>query len=155
MMKSCAALVLALTVAPSGALKVDAPPSAPHGLVAAGRQAHSAETEEAACAVARTQHRPKKTDTLEEYKGEAQGCLTWCSQFKSNCFEGCKNDCIGYLGTPPCAAFVMDTNGCKAACDALTAGHACLVDVKHDNTETCHSKLSAVSVPSSGCEYAN
>mmetsp|Transcript_35589 Transcript_35589/g.99503 ORF Transcript_35589/g.99503 Transcript_35589/m.99503 type:complete len:158 (+) Transcript_35589:68-541(+) len=150
-----AAAAAALLVAPSAGVKVDPPSAAAlRGLVAAGRASHVGGAEAAACAAARAEHRPKQTDSLAEYKDEAQGCLTWCGQFKANCFAGCKDDCVGYLGAPPCAAFVMDTDGCKAPCDQLTDVHKCLVTVQHNSTETCHSKFGGIAVPASGCEYA-
>lgn len=102
-------------------------------------------------------HMPSQVASLSEYKDEAQECLTWCGALSNSCFKGCLNTCTGYLKSPPCAAFVLDQNGCKAACDKLNTGFNCLLTVAADNTQSCHSVLLGVTVPTNppenSCKY--
>mmetsp|Transcript_107823 Transcript_107823/g.310567 ORF Transcript_107823/g.310567 Transcript_107823/m.310567 type:complete len:162 (-) Transcript_107823:122-607(-) len=152
------ALHLALFAGSAGAVQVEpsAAKPAPHGFVTSkGSSAlrAGAGSGNAACATGQAKHMPKTPKTLAEYKEEATGCLTWCSDLSDTCFAGCMSDCVGYLGEPPCVSFTLDSGDeCKTACDELLACHGCLQTVLASNTETCHSMLIAAHVPASGCE---
>eukprot|EP00929_Paragymnodinium_shiwhaense_P120027 TRINITY_DN91933_c0_g1_i1.p2 TRINITY_DN91933_c0_g1~~TRINITY_DN91933_c0_g1_i1.p2 ORF type:complete len:163 (+),score=47.16 TRINITY_DN91933_c0_g1_i1:63-551(+) len=106
------------------------------------------------CATTRAR-RPKKPESLAEYREEAEGCLSWCGQFSENCYEGCRNDCVGYLGPPQCTQFVAQAgNACDKACEELKPGYECIAKVTKNTTDQCYKKILDVKVPGEdGCKY--
>mmetsp|Transcript_7411 Transcript_7411/g.21819 ORF Transcript_7411/g.21819 Transcript_7411/m.21819 type:complete len:149 (+) Transcript_7411:66-512(+) len=143
-------LVLALAgLQLASALSVQ-PAAVPRTLVASGVE----HTKTNATTCQSMQHRPSKVvRDLAEYKNQAQECLSWCGGYSSKCFKGCLNDCVGYLKAPPCASFVLSTDGCKPACDAMTPIYSCLKTVSAESTQDCHVKFGDAKVPESKCPF--
>mmetsp|Transcript_14809 Transcript_14809/g.29204 ORF Transcript_14809/g.29204 Transcript_14809/m.29204 type:complete len:130 (-) Transcript_14809:41-430(-) len=99
-----------------------------------------------------SKHFPMTPDNLNEYRDEADGCMTWCAaKTGPDCFDGCRDKCSKHLGAPNCPIFKGNTK-CMDACLEVKKFYECTRTVSYKNTLDCAILRNGLNLPKEGCK---